>query len=166
MTIDPKKLEAARMRFGSTDEVLRTCGVPDLEARAARADETQQSLEWAYQREAVWLAERERVYKEIAALKAELARFEWRPSMKPETVKKVAEAIELDLDIQEMLLADPITLRQLKAERIARKAIRAVMESDEVRVMRGALREIAGLELQNYAAGVARKALSQLEASK
>lgn len=42
-----------------------------------------------------------------------------------ELIELIAAAIELELDTQEMVLADPITLRKLKARRIAARAVSA-----------------------------------------
>jgi hypothetical protein len=40
-------------------------------------------------------------------------------------VERVARAIERELDVQELVLADPLTLRRLKAKRIATAALAA-----------------------------------------
>lgn len=45
-------------------------------------------------------------------------------------VEAVAVRIERELDLQEMILADPITVRKIRARRIARAAIAAL---DQVR---------------------------------
>lgn len=42
-------------------------------------------------------------------------------------LEKVAKVIEVELGVQEMVLADPITLRRIKATRIARAAVKALM---------------------------------------
>lgn len=47
-----------------------------------------------------------------------------------ECVEKVAAAIERELMVGEMLLADPVTLLKLKAQRIARAALRAMEKAD------------------------------------
>lgn len=48
-----------------------------------------------------------------------------------EKVEQVARSIEGELDTQEMLLADPMTLRRLKARRIARAAITTLSAQSE-----------------------------------
>lgn len=94
MSLDPKKLESAkdwlawlkktaeteadRARVIGYEDCLREWQA-DLEARAARADEQVSAL--IRERENLISTKREqftRLEKEIAALKAELARFEWR----------------------------------------------------------------------------------------
>ena len=90
MSLDPKKLEAAVYRYiNVTDllddqalhivtELLEAYGVPELEARAARADDL---AAYNYELQSL-LHDHGKIIKardaEIAALKAELARFEWR----------------------------------------------------------------------------------------
>lgn len=51
-----------------------------------------------------------------------------QPTQQPDEarVERVAKAIEPELDKQEMLLSDPVTIRRLKAARIARAAIAAM----------------------------------------
>jgi len=43
-----------------------------------------------------------------------------------ELVERVAVAVERELDIEEAVLADPLTKRRLKAQRIARQVIAAM----------------------------------------
>ena len=47
-------------------------------------------------------------------------------------VERVARAIERELDVQELVLTDPITLRRLKAKRIATAALSAMSPAGEV----------------------------------
>jgi hypothetical protein len=53
-------------------------------------------------------------------------------------VERVVALIERELDVQEMVLTDPMTLRRLKAQRIARAAMAATLE-----LAAEALRELA-----------------------
>lgn len=49
----------------------------------------------------------------------------------PEMVDRVARALESQLDVAEMVMADPMTLRRLKAKRLARVAIEAMRNPPE-----------------------------------
>ena len=45
-------------------------------------------------------------------------------------LEKMARAIERELDVQEMILTDPFTLRKMMANRIARAALLAIREPE------------------------------------
>ena len=50
--------------------------------------------------------------------------------MQDDDVERVAALIERELDVVELVLTDPMTLRRLKAQRIARAAMAATREID------------------------------------
>ena len=51
--------------------------------------------------------------------------------------EKLVAAIDAELDVSEMVLADPLTLRRLKSERIARRVLAVLGEPDAEMLLAG-----------------------------